>query len=188
MLSTDDFTSADYLLLVKGAPDILIPRCHTYLDASGTIRTLDIASIAELKKAQESFASQGQRVLLLARRVIPVDVVEKNTLSDLGAAEEFLKASTIDLTVFGLVALVDPPKPDTADTVHVCRKAGIRFAMVTGRSINVFFWAPLTFSVIRRLRVHCGCYRYPSWYYHRSSVRGETPGRLAQRHASQRDP
>jgi sodium/potassium-transporting ATPase subunit alpha len=134
MLSTDNFTTADYLLLVKGAPDVLIPRCITFLDASGDIRPLDAASVAGLKKAQESFASQGQRVLLLARKIMPVSAVERTNLSDLAAAEEFLKTSTVELTVIGLVALVDPPKPDTAETVRICRQAGIRFAMVTGKS------------------------------------------------------
>ncbi|KAG1139391.1 hypothetical protein G6F36_015954 [Rhizopus arrhizus] len=31
-----------------------------------------------------------------------------------------------------MVAIVDPPRPETAETVETCRKAGIRFFMVTG--------------------------------------------------------
>ena len=40
----------------------------------------------------------------------------------------------VDLTLVGLIALVDPPRHDSTETVQVCRRAGIRFAMVTGGS------------------------------------------------------
>ena len=37
-----------------------------------------------------------------------------------------------DLELLGLVGLEDPPRPDAADAVAACRRAGIRVAMVTG--------------------------------------------------------
>ena len=38
----------------------------------------------------------------------------------------------MDLTIVGLVGLVDPPKADIPETVAILRGAGIRVCMVTG--------------------------------------------------------
>src|SRR5690606_20752475 len=37
-----------------------------------------------------------------------------------------------DLRLAGLVALMDPPRPEAADAIHECREAGIRPVMITG--------------------------------------------------------
>ncbi|KIY71864.1 calcium ATPase [Cylindrobasidium torrendii FP15055 ss-10] len=132
VLSNDNFSACDSLLLVKGAPDVLIPRCSSYLDASGTVQPFGLSTFDSLRAAQELFAAQGQRVLLLARKLIPLEMINKEALLDLGVVESYLHISTMDLTVIGLVALVDPPKEDTAETVRTCRRAGIRFSMITG--------------------------------------------------------
>jgi sodium/potassium-transporting ATPase subunit alpha len=57
---------------------------------------------------------------------LPKEHIDGNSL------EDHLLAVNVDLTVVGLIALVDPPRPETEETVRVCRRAGIRFAMVTG--------------------------------------------------------
>ncbi|KAK0185050.1 hypothetical protein F5146DRAFT_1105906 [Armillaria mellea] len=46
--------------------------------------------------------------------------------------EDRILALNSDLTVIGLVALIDPPKDDVKHTVATARRAGIRFAMITG--------------------------------------------------------
>lgn len=81
---------------------------------------------------QSEYASKGQRVLLLAKRIIGPDLLDKEVLSDPSAMEDKLLELNVELTIIGLVALVDPPRLDTEETVRICRRAGIRFAMVTG--------------------------------------------------------
>ena len=102
------------------------------MDSDGVALPLDASVAAGMSAAQEEYASRGQRVLLLAKKVINPDKLNKESLSDPIYVEERLIELNIDLTIVGLVALVDPPKDDTAHTVSVCRRAGIRFAMVTG--------------------------------------------------------
>ncbi|KAF7300959.1 Calcium ATPase [Mycena indigotica] len=117
-----------HMLAVKGAPDVLIRRCNAYVNSDGLTFPLDDNAIAKISTIQESFAAQGQRVLMLAKKSLAYETLQESN-SDL---ENLLMAANVDLTIVGLVALVDPPRPDTAETVRVCRRAGIRFAMVTG--------------------------------------------------------
>jgi sodium/potassium-transporting ATPase subunit alpha len=102
------------------------------MDENGTTLALNDKIIAAIAAAQEGYASRGQRVLLLAKKVVYSNDIHKAVFADSNSLEERLVALNVDLTVVGLVALVDPPKGDTAHTVSICRRAGIRFAMVTG--------------------------------------------------------
>lgn len=81
---------------------------------------------------QENFASRGQRILLIAKKIVPAADFEKDDMSDPGLLEDRLLDLNAGLVIVGLVALVDPPRDDTVETVWICRRAGIRFAMVTG--------------------------------------------------------
>lgn len=104
------------------------------MDLDGTSLPLDDNILASITSTQEEFASRGQRVILLAKRVVhPVELenVEKTPV-DSNVDEDRLMSLNVGLVIVGLVALVDPPRDDTAHTVKVCRRAGIRFVMVTG--------------------------------------------------------
>ncbi|KAJ6489874.1 hypothetical protein C8R45DRAFT_1062204 [Mycena sanguinolenta] len=122
--------NSEYLLAVKGAPDVLIRRCSSFVDPEGNQWPLTADILAGISATQEDYAARGQRVLLLAKRTLSRPMSEKH-ISD-NSFEDYLLAANIVLTVVGLIALVDPPRPETEATVRVCRKAGIRFAMVTG--------------------------------------------------------
>ncbi|BGO93751.1 hypothetical protein NBRC10512v2_006066 [Rhodotorula toruloides] len=125
---TDGLESREQLLLAKGAPDVLMPRCTSILQADGTTLPLTDEAQESLSAVQKRFASLGQRVLLFAKR----SVSSKSTSNMVGTDEEKMIALVEDLTVVGLVALADPPKHDSRETVERCRAAGIRFFMVTG--------------------------------------------------------
>lgn len=97
-------------------------------------------TLAGISNLQEEFAGRGERVLLLAKKIIPSTTIDKEILSDPVQLEERLIALNVELIVVGLVAMVDPPGNDTKETVRVCRRAGIRFAMVTGTNMTMTAW------------------------------------------------
>ncbi|KAG7098125.1 hypothetical protein E1B28_000097 [Marasmius oreades] len=125
---TSEMTEGDILLIVKGAPDVLLSRCAFVVSHSSNspLSPLTPEIKASVVATQEHFASQGQRVLLIARRILPSSVEAE------GFAEDKVKNLTMDLAIIGLVSLMDPLKEEAAETVKICRRAGIRFSMVTG--------------------------------------------------------
>ncbi len=100
---------------VKGAPEVLLPRCRDELGEGGT-RDLDREACLERVQA---LAEAGHRVLALAWRRFD-------------ALPEPLEQAERELTLLGLVALIDPPRPEAAAAVADCRSAGIVPVMITG--------------------------------------------------------
>ncbi|OCF38203.1 hypothetical protein I316_00428 [Kwoniella heveanensis BCC8398] len=131
---SDDFGMQDLVLMCKGAPDVLLKRCAYINDPSGgpPLR-LTPEVLVQLTAVQEKWASKGQRVLLLAKRVIPRSTLSKEVPVDHPDFSDMINTTlNQDLTIVGLVGLVDPPRPEIPETVRIMRGAGIRFFMVTG--------------------------------------------------------
>jgi len=136
--ANDDFAADSYLLTVKGAPEILLPRCGYVSDpAGGAPLPLTLAARVRMMSVQERWAAQGRRVLLLAKRILPHDTIP--TKFDLHSEEfaEYVDELNAELVIVGLVGLIDPLKPDIVQTVQICRGAGIRFFVVTGKCVFV---------------------------------------------------
>ncbi|KAG6815165.1 hypothetical protein H0H93_010736 [Arthromyces matolae] len=117
------------LVFVKGAPDVLIPKCTSYWStATNAIQPLTLGAKAMLVATQEAWSRDGQRVILLCmRRYTPVTSMGSNDFS-----LEVTQNCINDLTVVGILGLMDRPRQESASTVSQCRRAGIRFLMVTG--------------------------------------------------------
>ena len=102
-------------LLLKGAPDRLLTRCQTQLSAQGDIEPLDQAFWL---KQIEVLSQQGLRVLAAAGKS-----TEQN---ELGLKE--LDA----LCFYGLIGIIDPPRPEAITAIAACQGAGIKVKMITG--------------------------------------------------------
>ncbi len=164
----DDFSTSDFLLVVKGAPEVLIPRCKFVLNPEGGEPIPLSAQVLErVTRVQEQWARDGQRVLLLARRIVKADKVPKGADPHSDEFGELVESLCDNLIIVGLVGLMDPLKPSIPDVVKTCRKAGIRFFVVTG--IYLGFWTSffLCSSVrSRRSPHHFGRYCCTSRYHH----------------------
>jgi sodium/potassium-transporting ATPase subunit alpha len=126
---TTTTTTPGYLVYVKGAPDVLLPRCSTYWSAvHNAVRPLDTDAREKFSSFQAKLSRRAERVIVICqRRYIPVHEVGSNGFSD-----EIIDSGVQDLTILGIFGIIDPPRPETASTVAACRRAGIRFFMVTG--------------------------------------------------------
>ncbi|KAJ2605620.1 hypothetical protein H4R99_000965 [Coemansia sp. RSA 1722] len=120
-------------ILIKGAPETLIARSTSIQTASSEIINLDDKIRSKLKEVQRRWADEGCRLLLLCRRDFAED---NNPLAELvdSPAKLFVEAgeSVSQLTIVGLVGMVDPPRPEIPGVVDTFRKAGVRVFMTTG--------------------------------------------------------
>jgi Ca2+-transporting ATPase len=101
----------------KGAPETVIPLCVRELTATGEI---EIGRAQRLAEA-ERMAGEGLRVIAVARRVWQ----EMPDAADAAAIEG-------ELTLVGLVGLLDPPRAEAREAVATCKAAGVRPVMITG--------------------------------------------------------
>ncbi|MCL5291109.1 MAG: cation-translocating P-type ATPase [Actinobacteria bacterium] len=97
-----------FIAFTKGAPEILLDRC-----------ALSDEERARLTATADELAADGLRTLAVAER--PFD-----------ARPPELALEERDFTFLGLIALLDPPRPEVAEAIRTCRQAGIHVAMVTG--------------------------------------------------------
>ncbi|KAJ6439764.1 Na/K ATPase alpha 1 subunit [Purpureocillium lavendulum] len=125
------FGDNDLLLTIKGAPDVLLGRCTQYVTPSGAVANVDEHVAATLEHVKNIYSSQGKRCLLLARKIIPADMVSA-VPETVEYEQEMTAHAKTGLILVGLVAIVDPLRPEIRDVVTTLRGAGIRIAMVTG--------------------------------------------------------
>jgi sodium/potassium-transporting ATPase subunit alpha len=118
-------------LMIKGAPDILLPRCATYLSQEGHPVDLYESDRKAIESVKDDWSSQGKRVILIACKTLPERFSALNT-----ATREYEQAvldeATEDLELVGLVGIVDPPREEIPGVVSTLRSAGIKIHMVTG--------------------------------------------------------
>ncbi|GJJ70043.1 hypothetical protein EMPS_02392 [Entomortierella parvispora] len=130
----------DMLVLVKGAPDVLLPYCSSYVSATSKTgpQPLTPEWIAELSRIQQAWSRRGQRVLMLCKgRYSPYIANQMmnqggSSSDSNGTTEELTRQGLQELCILGLVGIMDPPRPEIKDTIQSCRRAGVRFFMVTG--------------------------------------------------------
>ncbi len=113
---------------LKGAPKEVLALCTRIL-RNGAEEDLDGAMRHQIMQANDGYARSGLRVLAVARSVFAAESPSRGALS-LSAYEP--EAIERDLTFLGLVAMMDPPRPEVSDAVDKCHRAGIRIIMITG--------------------------------------------------------
>ena len=99
---------APFMAYAKGAPEVLLGLCALTEEESERA----------MERSRE-MAESGLRVLAVARRAL------SRLPDDLTGAEH-------EMTMLGLVGLLDPPRPEAAEAVGECRTAGIVPVMITG--------------------------------------------------------
>src|SRR3954452_6336986 len=108
---------------VKGAPDQLLARASSVLDADAHLVTADDAFRGRYMEENERLGKQGLRVMATARKDFDPAVFDPS--GDLLALVD-------GLTMLTLVGIVDPPRPEAKDAIALARSAGIRVRMITG--------------------------------------------------------
>lgn len=120
-------------LLVKGAPETIIERCsHALLGANGKRVPMRKTLSDILHKEVVDYGNRGFRVIALASAD---DVGSNPLLKKAKTTEEYSKLEQ-NLTLLGLVGMLDPPRPEVPSSIRKCKEAGIRVIVITGDNRN----------------------------------------------------
>jgi Ca2+-transporting ATPase len=98
----------------KGAAEMVLASCTQEIGADG-IRPLT----PERKKVLEA------RIAELALKALRLIAVAEKSDTAKGHSEK-------DMTLLGIVGMIDPPRPEAKEAIETCKKAGIKVIMITG--------------------------------------------------------
>lgn len=118
-MTTVHRVNGETVAYVKGAVDGILPLCTGLLTAQG-VRPITDEDRACILATCRTMSEQALRVLGFARRALPA--VPEDADADVEC----------DLVLIGVTGMVDPPRREVAESVRVCREAGIRTIMITG--------------------------------------------------------
>ena len=124
MMSTVHPENGAFVQFTKGAPDVVIGRCTTYLKDGKPVPMTE-AYAAEILAANKAMADKALRVLACAERVYSEQPADLSP-----------EALEHDLCFMGLCGMIDPVRPEVKDAIVECRSAGIRPIMITGDHID----------------------------------------------------
>ena len=110
----------DFVMISKGAPDVLLERC-TRVRQGMQVVALDDVWRQRILADVEALSDAALRTLAVAYR--PLEPGEE------AAADESLER---DLIFVGTVGIIDPPREEAAVAIREAHRAGIRVIMITG--------------------------------------------------------
>ena len=108
------------IAFVKGAPREILQLCTKIL-VNGNVIPLTSQLRTEIMSVNDQYARSALRVLALARRDLP----PRTGTYTAESVEQ-------DLTFLGLMAMMDPPRPQVEKAIKTCGEANIRIVMITG--------------------------------------------------------
>ena len=129
--AADNAPDGKLVAYVKGAPDRMVKQCK--FQAKGGVAGEDNLEPIDENYWIEQIAilsSHGLRVLGLCRAFVDKDTI--NSGDQLG--REFVDGRPEGkwLTMVGLCAIMDPPRPECVQAIAEAKSAGVRVAMITG--------------------------------------------------------
>ncbi len=118
MMATVNLFAGKTRLIVKGAPDVVLSACSKVVSGNSDV-TVSPALRRKILNHNELMAKEALRVIAVAYR-------------DCDSSNDHEER---DLIFCGLIGMIDPPRPEAAKAVAICKKAGITPVMITGDHI-----------------------------------------------------
>lgn len=119
MMSTIHQVNGKYIQYTKGALDVMLDICTKYVDTD--VHEMTQEKKEEILKKNKEFANSALRVLCVAYK----EYDEIPTFNEPNEIEN-------DLTLIGIVGMIDPCRPEVYDAIKECKDAGVRVVMITG--------------------------------------------------------
>ena len=119
LMSTVNSINGNAIMFTKGGPDVVFSRVSKALDDGDEVEITE-EILNKYRKQNEDFSNRALRVLAFALKDVP--------------DENFVPAldDEVDMTLVGLMAMIDPPREEVYGAVAEATGAGIKTVMITG--------------------------------------------------------
>jgi Ca2+-transporting ATPase len=121
----DDTYISQYVVTLKGAPDMVLDLCTQLQGQDDRPRPLDEHARMHVLSANDTMTQSALRVLGVAYKILPT----LPDVNDVAALER-------DMIFVGLLGMIDPPRVEVAPALKQAATAGIRTIMITGDFAN----------------------------------------------------
>ncbi len=122
LMTTVNKFNDDYYVLTKGAIDNLLKICNRALINGKTVDITDEIK-DEIMKNSNFMSDEALRVLGSAYKIVDKVPTSFDNLEN-------------DLTLIGLVGMIDPPREEVKGSIETCVNSGIKTIMITGDHKN----------------------------------------------------
>ncbi|KNC97338.1 calcium-translocating P-type ATPase, PMCA-type [Spizellomyces punctatus DAOM BR117] len=121
------------ILCVKGASEIVLKGCDSYLAEDGTIKPLDKGKRMQYEQIINTFANQALRTICAGFK--PVSSTTRLSSDKPPTQADGPQTDEYGLTLVAIFGIMDPVRPEVPSAVGTCMSAGITVRMVTGDNI-----------------------------------------------------
>lgn len=121
MMTTIHKKNDKYIVITKGAPEILIKKCNYYYN-NGNSENLNQLIINKILNNNKNMAQKALRVIGVSYKELEKIPSNENNIEN-------------DLTFVGLIGMIDPPREGVKEAIQMCKKAGIKTVMITGDNV-----------------------------------------------------
>jgi magnesium-transporting ATPase (P-type) len=133
LVTKPDISGTDeWTLYHKGAAELVLASCTSYLDIDGSEKPMTKGKRAEFAALIEHFAGDALRCVALAHRCNVQDLLNPRTCTTEDVEHKLEK----DLCLDAIAGIMDPLREDVVDAVATCQRAGIIVRMVTGDNLD----------------------------------------------------
>lgn len=112
-------TPVDKKIYFKGAEEVILPRCSSYMTANGEVKPITPELRKRISDKVISMSDRALRVLSMAYK-----------------ASDVFDANSGNLVFLGLCGMIDPPREEAKTAVRKCANASVKTVMITGDHKN----------------------------------------------------
>lgn len=123
MMSVVIKDGSDYLVMAKGAPEILLQKCSKFGD-----KELNESGKKEILTVTHTMSTKALRTLGFAYKKLSSTQYEESKNDE--------KKLEHDLIFVGVQGMIDPPRVEVKPLIEQCHTSGIRVIMITGDHVE----------------------------------------------------
>lgn len=109
-MNPEDDDDMHCVLLIRGAPDILLSKCKRMIKPNGECAPIDEKSMREIETKIDQWSFMARRLIFLCKKILSDEQSSRSRCNK--DFQTWFNSEFNDLIYVGMVGFIDPPKPE----------------------------------------------------------------------------